>query len=394
MELNLVTLAIIGLFMYPVIKGFLLKFSSHSLKQDVQQMAGNIAFIVGLFLGVYFSKRIFVMHREGIYRSIYEAIPNKVAAFIESTPSLLYFVIMPLMIALLYKLLSMILELINRITFYPFLDGIEDLLESKGSGFKRMVGALFQLPRSICYVLIAVFLLNFVSLFNFSTQLNRYLESSEPYKVICKEVVIPITNSKVAKQLPTIINNSFKVVVKETGANGGDSGTQTNSGYARGTIVYYNGVTLEEGVRSNAEIDSFAKELTKNDSTDKDVAKRIYTWVGSNITYDNSKANRVMNNDFNISSGAIPTFRERKGICFDYACLYVAMARANGLKVRLVTGEGFNGVSWVSHAWNQVYISEEEKWISVDPTFYKGGYYFNSKRFDNDHRNAKVVGEW
>jgi transglutaminase-like putative cysteine protease len=72
----------------------------------------------------------------------------------------------------------------------------------------------------------------------------------------------------------------------------------------------------------------------------------------------------------------------------------VAMARANGLKVRIITGEGFNGVSWVSHAWNEVFIPEENKWIKVDPTFYKGGNYFNSKRFDLDHRDAKIAGEW
>jgi hypothetical protein len=59
-----------------------------------------------------------------------------------------------------------------------------------------------------------------------------------------------------------------------------------------------------------------------------------------------------------------------------------------------MTGEGFNGVSWVSHAWNEVYIPEEDKWYKVDPTFFKGGNYFNSRRFDLDHRDAKVAGQW
>ncbi|KAJ49331.1 membrane-bound protein [Clostridium tetanomorphum DSM 665] len=70
------------------------------------------------------------------------------------------------------------------------------------------------------------------------------------------------------------------------------------------------------------------------------------------------------------------------------------MCRANNLKVRLITGQGFNGVSWVSHAWNQVYIAEENKWINVDTTFYKGGNYFNSKRFDLDHKDSSIAGEW
>ncbi|NFF68539.1 transglutaminase-like domain-containing protein, partial [Clostridium sporogenes] len=73
---------------------------------------------------------------------------------------------------------------------------------------------------------------------------------------------------------------------------------------------------------------------------------------------------------------------------------FIAMCRANDIKVRLITGEGFNGVSWVSHAWNQVYIPEEGRWINVDTTFYKGGNYFDTKRFDIDHRKSQIAGEW
>ena len=123
-------------------------------------------------------------------------------------------------------------------------------------------------------------------------------------------------------------------------------------------------------------------------------AKKIYNWVGKNIDYDSEKANEVLYNDFRKGSGAIPTFQTKNGICFDYACLYVAMCRANAIKVRLITGYGFNGVSWIGHAWNQVYIPEEKKWINVDATFYKGGYYFNSDNFNLDHKGAEIAGEW
>ncbi len=70
------------------------------------------------------------------------------------------------------------------------------------------------------------------------------------------------------------------------------------------------------------------------------------------------------------------------------------MCRANNIKVRLVTGDGFNGANWVSHAWNQVYISDLNQWINVDTTFAKGGNYFNNKMFDLDHKNANIIGEW
>ena len=137
-----------------------------------------------------------------------------------------------------------------------------------------------------------------------------------------------------------------------------------------------------------------AYEITRKRSSDKEKAKAIYAWVGSNVEYDYDKATEILNDNFRNKSGAIVTFKDRRGICFDYACLFTAMARASSLKVRVVIGQGFDGKTWVAHAWNEVYLKEEDRWINVDPTFYKGGNYFDSKDFFEDHKKEKVIGEW
>lgn len=389
MKFNPVTILLLVVFFYPMIKGFLFAFSSHNLKLDLQDVNKNVSFVISLFAGAFYGKSIFIQHEKGIYRQIYNAIPRNITTYINSYKYIIYFIIIPMFIYIIYRLILLLLEIINNVTFYPLLDGIEDSLRDKSKIFKRIVGGLFQFPKSVSYVLIISFLLNFISIFKINNKLNQYAEASVPYKTICKEIIIPITNSKIAKQLPNILDNSFKIVVKENNAI--DKGGSTPSS---NTIVYYNGVTLDEGVRSNPTIDSLARRLGDKSSTTRGKAKLIYNWVGSNIDYDYNKADRVLQNDFNVQSGAIPTFNSGKGICFDYSCLYVAMSRANNIKVRLITGEGFNGVSWVSHAWNQVYVPEESKWINVDTTFYKGGNYFDSKRFDLDHRDAKIAGQW
>lgn len=391
MKLNPVTVAMAALFFYPILKGFLFKFSSHDLKSDIDDINRNIAFVISLFIGVYYGKKIFIQHDNGIYIEIYKLIPQDIVQYIESSTFIVYAVIMPLLVLLCYKIIRLIFNLINYLTFHPILDSIERFLSSKSSFFKRLIGAIFQLPKSISYILIAAFVLNMMSIFNTNGKLNKYLEASEPYNIICKNIIIPVTNSQIAKNLPHIIDNSFKIVIRQNDSK--ESTTNKDLNKSR-TIVYYNGVTLDEGVRSNESINGFAKKLVQNDSNTKAKAKTLYNWIGSNISYDHDKANKVLNNDFNVQSGAITTFNSKQGICFDYSCLYVAMCRANNIKVRLVTGEGFNGVSWVSHAWNQVYVPEEDKWINVDTTFYKGGNYFNSKRFDLDHKSAQVAGEW
>ncbi|MBM7870002.1 transglutaminase-like putative cysteine protease [Clostridium pascui] len=387
-SVNPITLALILVFIYPIIKGFVFKFSSKSLKFDIQEINKSISFIISLLLGVVYGKKLFIQHDTGVYKRLYESIPPNILEYIEGKPFIIYIFIIPAIMMIIYRIALFILNALNSITSYPLLDGIESYLRQKNSFFKSIVGGVFQFPKAISYILFVTLALNIASIFYTNDSFNKYLENSKVYNYVCKTTIIPVTNSNLAKKLPEVINNSFKIVVKE-------SSNSTNiDNQSKRTVVYYNGVTLNEGIKSNKQIDNFAKELVSKDKTSKDKAKTLYTWVGENVEYDYDKAYKVLNNNFQVESGAIPTFETREGICFDYACLYVAMARANDIPVRLVTGQGFNGVSWVSHAWNQIYIAEEDKWINVDPTFYKGGNYFNSKRFDLDHKDANIAGEW
>lgn len=394
LKFNPVTIVMLLFFIFPILKGFLMKYSSTDLKMDIEDTNKTIMFIVSLFLGVYFGKKIFIEHSSGIYAKIYQLIPKKILSYINKDIFIVYVVVVPILILILYKIITTLLRLVNSITIYPLLDGLERSLKNRSNGFKRILGALFNVPKSIAYVLIIAFVLNFVSIFTKNTNLNAYLNSSKPYKYVCEKAVIPITNSKIANRLPKIVNNSFRIVVKDQKNKDITIPLKdANSSNGR-TIVYYNGVTLDEGVRSNNKINSFSRNLVRGESSVKERAKLIYNWIGTNIEYDHDKADRVLKDDFNVKSGAIPTFNTRTGICFDYAALYVAMSKANNMKVRLITGEGFNGVSWISHSWNQVYLPDENRWMNVDPTFYKGGDYFDSRRFKIDHRNAQIAGEW
>lgn len=386
-----VTILLGLIFLYPLIKGFLFKFSSKDLKLDIDDVNRNISFIIALIIGIYFWRKVFIQHSYNIY-SIF---PEYVGKYFENNSFLIYAIIIPIFIFIIYKIIKLLLDLMNYFTLYPLIDSIDTFLKFRGNAFKRILGMIFQLPRSICYILLISFILNVISMFNINSRLNTYLEASKPYNLICREIIIPVTNSTIAKQLPNIINNSFRIVIKQSNSNSTQNidnlnGLKNN----QGTVVYYNGVTIDEGVKSNQEINTFARNLGTEGSDDIEKSEILYNWIGTNISYDHEKASRVLNNDFDVQSGAIPTFYSKKGICFDYACLYVAMARANNMKVRLITGEGFNGISWVSHAWNQVYIPEESRWINVDTTFYKGGDYFNSKRFQIDHRGSQIAGEW
>ena len=383
-----VTLILLLLFIYPVIKGFIFKFSSENLKGDIEGVVQSISFLISLCLGIYYTKKIFIQHDEGMYEKIYKNIPLKAMQLINNKPLVIYVLLMPLMVLIIYSVINFVVNVFSHITFYPLLDSIEYKLKNKSIFFKRIVGAIFQVPKAVCYVIAITFILNFLSLLKITDTYNKYLEESQVYNYISKEVVIPLTNSKLAKKLPSIVNNSFKIVVKEA------SSSESNLPNKQKVIIYYNGITLEQGIQSNEEINKSAINLVKHKNETLEKANLIYKWVGSEIVYDDEKANRVLNNDLRVKSGAIPTFYSKTGICFDYSCLFAAMCKANNIKVRIITGQGFNGNNWVSHAWNQVYIEEEKRWINVDCTFLIGGDYFDSKRFVIDHKEESIAGEW
>jgi transglutaminase-like putative cysteine protease len=107
-----------------------------------------------------------------------------------------------------------------------------------------------------------------------------------------------------------------------------------------------------------------ANEITKGLKSDKDKIKAVYDYITNNIAYDYNKISTlpstyVPNIDNIITSG--------KGICYDYASVFAAMLRSQGIPTKLVKGYSKNVSGY--HAWNEIYDSEAGKWIIVDTTY-------------------------
>ncbi|AWZ49193.1 transglutaminase [Clostridiaceae bacterium 14S0207] len=386
-----ISIILVIAFFYPILKGFLLTYRSIDQKRTIYSISSTISFLLSIYLGIFIFKGIFMKRNLQIFKKIYELIPRNITEFLQGNFIVLYLVVLPLIIFIIYMIIKWIIITINSIILYPIFDGIESISKKRSKGFKRVLGAIFELPRSIVYVIIICFILNYgsaLSIGGISQELNKYIARSQLYNRLSREVVTPITNSNIAKKLPNIINESFKIEIQEL--KPGDKIPNSN----KNVIVYYNGITLNDAIKSNTNIDEFSKRLVSNKSNSYEKSKTIYRWISSNIKYDYNKAKRVLNNDFSVKSGSVNTFNTRQGICFDYSSLFVSMCRANDIKVRLVTGKGFDGTSWVSHAWNQVYIQEKNKWINVDTTFGVAGDYFNTSMFSLEHKESNIAGEW
>ncbi|MDF2925274.1 MAG: transglutaminase [Paenibacillaceae bacterium] len=158
-------------------------------------------------------------------------------------------------------------------------------------------------------------------------------------------------------------NGSYKVAVLENTA-----GNKYKSIYSKSvelTLKNANAVYLGDIQNiswSKAELTvQKAAELTKNLASDSDKVKAIYEYVIGAIDYDQNLA-------VSVATGYIPDVDDvltaGKGICYDYASLFAAMARSVGIPTKLMMGTSDYVKEY--HAWNEVYVGD--KWVVVDTT--------------------------
>jgi SH3-like domain-containing protein len=147
--------------------------------------------------------------------------------------------------------------------------------------------------------------------------------------------------------LENISGTSYKYVVSQNVAVSGSS----NSAYLISTY--------EVNFNSSMAPVQKAKSLASGKS-DSDKVKAIYNWVINNVSYDYNKK---------PASGYVPdivtTYNTKKGICYDFAALFAAMLRSQGVPTKMCKGYA-SGVSGY-HAWNEVYVNGA--WHTVDTSY-------------------------
>ena len=107
-----------------------------------------------------------------------------------------------------------------------------------------------------------------------------------------------------------------------------------------------------------------AEEITKGLKTDREKIDAIYRFVVDNFSYDYDKIK-------NVPSTHVPDIDEilkaGKGICYDYSAVFAAMLRSQGIPCKLI--KGYTTYVKGYHAWNEVYLAGEDRWMVVDTTY-------------------------
>jgi len=125
------------------------------------------------------------------------------------------------------------------------------------------------------------------------------------------------------------------------------------------------------------EIVDLAQSITEGAPGEREKALAIYDWVAKNISYDYALYKTGNHTIVNTSKDVL---KAKTGLCRDYAFLTAALARAAGIKIRVVYGQAKSNNDWINHAWNEMYL--DGKWVAVDACW-DAGYIKNGNYVKN-----------
>ena len=393
---DLVTPLIYIVVFLPLLISLFFKVSKAVIWVSIVSMLRFLELIISIFLAYSLTKTLCFDKEIPFFQNIKELIINNINSSIDKN-IIMYAVVAPVFFIAIYLLFRLVTKYFETRLFVILAEKLHEFFNSLWSPVKILLRLMLSLPKATINIFIICLILAVYDIYLPSSDMSDQIEQSSLYNTVHQFAIEPILKSSYVQKLPVLFNQTISQYnistdLPEDVLNSGKLPDRLSNGTR--VIWYFNGITIDEAIKSNESIDSFAKELVGSETDNRKKARKIYRWVGTHIKYDFDKAARVSNAETDMPSGAINVFNTHKGICFDYSSLFVAMCREVGLKVRLIAGMGFDGSSWGEHAWNQVYIPEEDCWVNVDTTFAIGGNYFDRPSFEADHKSARIVREW
>ena len=113
----------------------------------------------------------------------------------------------------------------------------------------------------------------------------------------------------------------------------------------------------------NQAMENFARELRAESEADTlGFLHTLMTQISEHITFDEDPTNSV--------TSAIEAFGLKRGVCQDYAHIFIACARSGGVPARFVSGHFLRSDGMVNqqagHAWAEAFVPDLG-WVGFDP---------------------------
>jgi hypothetical protein len=126
---------------------------------------------------------------------------------------------------------------------------------------------------------------------------------------------------------------------------------------------------------SSIEIQQVARDLKGSETDVFKILNKTYQYVIDKIDYSDVKRFGINNRQ-----GALETLRGGAAVCMEYADLFIALMRAQGIPARAAFGHAYSALDYASvedktinHQWAEIYIPSINSWIPVDTTWGENG---------------------
>ncbi|AWB45893.1 cysteine protease [Paenibacillus sp. CAA11] len=372
--LNAVSLLLGLIWVGSVIQG-VLRGASRSAGRLISLVGGGLMSLAGILLSIPLAMWLSPKVQEWLMNSVHlpdrelsgwEQFYYTAATAIRDFQLMRFVLVMLLSYWLIRCLLGLLMLLLPGMSFLGrFASGGKSAsLPSRllGAGIGAVIGSIR------CIVIIFVLFIA-VTVYP-DNQFARYVEASPLYRQGAETVIEPLSGKLIKERLPVLTESAKNEL------NG---------------ILERKYEVIDANIP--ADLDRAAAQIVKGTKSDEEKARLLYNWIGTRISYDYDKVTDYETKNIWHEQTPKMTFDTRKGVCIDYARLYAVMARSQGLKVKVVTGLGADGKGgYGSHAWNEVYLAQADKWIPLDATWAKSGNWFNPSEFDKTHIAQKAIG--
>jgi transglutaminase-like putative cysteine protease len=109
------------------------------------------------------------------------------------------------------------------------------------------------------------------------------------------------------------------------------------------------------------EIKAVAAEIAAGKDDPVAIAQAAAAWTARIVRYDPDLADRIWKGESQTRS-ALETLRQKRGTCSEYANLFIAIMRSEGIPARFITGRIYEGSY---HAWAEIWLAGQG-WVPVE----------------------------
>ena len=145
----------------------------------------------------------------------------------------------------------------------------------------------------------------------------------------------------------------------------------------------------------DAEIVALTKTITQNATSETEAIRAIHDWIAVNVEYDYKSYNQGTYAE--LAYDAVSILKRKVTVCSGYASLFAAMARAYGVRTKVIHGKGVVRGGLGDHAWNEVEINGVWKMIDVtwDSNLKSSKYFLmDEDKFNQDHLKEQEMTEY